>query len=54
VIDYLTMERAPSSCSRCVPMAGLNQIAPGVQPDNRIHRLEQRALTYLSSQISNQ
>lgn len=54
VIDYLTMERAPSSCSRCVPMAGLNQIAPGVQPDDRIHRLEQRALTYLSSQISNQ
>jgi hypothetical protein len=52
VIDYLTMKTAPSSCSRCVPMAGLNQITPGVQPDDRIIRLEERALTYLSAEIS--
>ncbi|MGY8746282.1 MAG: radical SAM protein [Candidatus Poseidoniales archaeon] len=53
VIDYLTMNTAPSSCSRCVPMAKLNQITPGIQPDDRIIRLEERALTYLSDQISN-
>jgi hypothetical protein len=52
VIDYLTMDSAPGSCSRCVPMAGLNQITPGVQPDHRILQLEERALTYLSTQIN--
>ena len=54
VIDYLNMENAPNSCSRCVPMAGLNQINPGVQPDDRINRLEPRALSYLSEQIGKQ
>ena len=53
VIDYLTMKSAPSSCSRCVPMARLSQITPGVQPDDRISRLEERALAYLSAQMSN-
>ena len=53
IIDYLIMKTAPSSCSRCVPMAKLNQVTPGIQPDDRIPRLEQRALTYLTDQISN-
>ena len=53
IVEYLVASVAPDSCKRCVPMAGLSQVEPGIQPDDRIPRLERLALKYLSSKSNN-
>ena len=51
IIEHLATSVAPESCKRCVPMAGLSQVSPGIQPDDRVSRLEWRALAFLRSKV---
>lgn len=51
VINYLNRTVALPSCSTCTPMMGLKQVPAGVQPDNRISRLEERAIKWLDAEI---
>lgn len=52
VLDYLHAAQAPSACHTCTPMAGLQPVVPGIQPDDRIQRLRKRALHWFESQQS--
>ena len=44
---YLNGRAALPSCAACTPMMGLPTVAPGRQPDNRIERLQGKALKWL-------
>jgi len=48
---YLNGIRALPSCATCTPMMGLGMVPAGVQPDNRIHRLENKAVEWLEAEI---
>lgn len=50
---YMHQVLALPSCATCTPMMGLEQVSAGVQPDDRIPRLEKRAIEWLDSAIAN-
>lgn len=49
---YLHQPDALPSCSTCTPMMGLPMVPAGVQPDDRIQRLQHRAMTWLDEAIT--
>jgi hypothetical protein len=51
VANYLNSPLHKPSCRRCIPMMGLPRVAPGVQPDDRIARLTDRAIEVLQRRI---
>ena len=51
IAGYLCQGSAIASCFTCTPMMGLPTVPAGVQPDNRISRLEPRAIAWLNSAI---
>jgi hypothetical protein len=48
---YLHRPEALPSCATCTPMMGLPTIPAGVQPDDRIHRLQRRAIAWLDKAL---
>lgn len=52
--SHLTAPVAPASCRTCTPMAGLPGVAAGIQPDDRLPRLTERALAWFSAQAGAQ
>jgi hypothetical protein len=46
---YLRSPTALPSCATCGPVLSGRKIAPGVQPDDRIQRLEAKAITWLQA-----
>lgn len=50
---YMHQALAFPSCATCTPMMGLERVPAGVQPDDRIQRLEKRAIGWLDSAIAN-
>jgi organic radical activating enzyme len=50
---YLNGTHALPSCATCTPMMGLGMVPAGVQPDNRIYRLEKKAVEWLEAEIRN-
>ncbi len=48
---YLNAAHAPAACRTCAQVAGLPQVAPGVQPDDRIARLRGRALNWFDRNL---
>lgn len=50
---YLHQTHAFHSCSTCTPMMGLERVPAGVQPDDRIYRLEKKAVEWLDTEIRN-
>lgn len=53
VRGYLNRKLALDSCATCTPIMGLELVPAGVQPDNRIQRLEARAIDWLDAEIRN-
>lgn len=51
VSGYMNRTLALPSCSTCTPMMGLELVPAGVQPDDRIPRLEARAIEWLDAAI---
>lgn len=49
---YMNQPQALPACSTCTPMMGLELVPAGVQPDDRIQRLEARAVEWLDSAIA--
>jgi len=49
---YLEQPVFLPSCATCTPMMGLELVPAGVQPDDRIARLEARAIDWLDCEIS--
>jgi|TARA_X000001388_G_C2234151_1_gene124519 hypothetical protein len=52
--SYLSQPVALPSCATCTPMMGLDTVPAGVQPDDRIPRLEAKAVAWLTTAISTQ
>ena len=50
---YMNRPQYLPACATCTPMMGLELVPSGVQPDDRIPRLEARAIDWLDSEISN-
>lgn len=50
---YLNQTRAMPSCATCTPMMGLPSVSAGVQADDRLPRLERRAVAWLDTAILN-
>ena len=48
---YLNGSVALPSCATCTPMMGLPTVTGGVQPDDRIQRLQRRAIAYLQARL---
>lgn len=53
VRTYMNRPQFLPACATCTPMMGLELVPAGVQPDDRIPRLEARAIDWLDSEISN-
>lgn len=51
VRNYLNGSTFLPSCKTCTPMMGLETIAPGIQPDNRIERMTPKAIQYLENAL---
>lgn len=51
VRSYLNRTTHLPACKSCTPMMGLALVPAGVQPDDRISRLEAKALDWLEAQI---
>lgn len=51
VSTYMSRILALPACSTCTPMMGLDLVPAGVQPDDRIPRLEARAIEWLDAAI---
>lgn len=51
VSAYLDGERFLPSCRTCVPMMELARVAPGVQPDDRVARLQLHAIRVLGDRL---
>lgn len=51
VSAYLDGERFLPSCRTCVPMMELAKVAPGVQPDDRVARLQLHAIRVLGDRL---
>jgi hypothetical protein len=52
VRGYLGRREAIPSCATCVPMMGLPTVRPGAQPDDRVARLDRRAVAWLRSTLA--
>jgi hypothetical protein len=50
---YINRPQFLPSCATCTPMMGLELVPAGVQPDDRIPRLEERAIAWLDTEIRN-
>lgn len=53
VTQYMTQPGFLPSCKTCTPMMGFELVPAGVQPDDRIQRLEARAIAWLDVEIRN-
>ncbi len=49
---HLHRPEALPSCATCTPMMGLPMVPAGVQPDDRIHRLQRRAIAWFDATIT--
>ena len=52
VQGYLTRPTALPSCFDCTPMLNLPTVPAGVQPDDRIDRLQRRAIAWLEAALA--
>lgn len=50
VLRYLHKPEALPACRTCTPVAGLLPVQPGLQPDDRLVKLQVRALAWFSRQ----
>ncbi|WP_406663953.1 radical SAM protein [Gallaecimonas sp. GXIMD1310] len=48
---YMSQKLFLPACSTCTPMMGLELVPAGVQPDDRIPRLEAKAIEWLDAEI---
>jgi hypothetical protein len=49
--SYLHSKLPHESCASCTPMMGLPVVPAGVQPDNRIERLQRNAIAWLDESL---
>jgi hypothetical protein len=48
VVAYLQSPTAPAACRTCTPIAGLERVRPGQQPDDRLPRLRAVAMKWFA------